>query len=63
MVGSSGADMGAVKSPEEQALCDSLPPSPPSGAEGAQQTIREAVEGKAQEMRSWRRIPSWSISC
>lgn len=55
--------MGAVKSSEGQALCDSLPPSPPSGAEGAQQTIREAVEGKAQEMRSWRRIPSWSISC
>lgn len=56
--------MGAVKSSEEQVLCDSLPPSPPPpGAEGAQQTTREAVEGKAQEMKSWRRIPSWSITC
>lgn len=55
--------MGAAKSSEEQELCDSLPPSPPPGAEGAQQTIREAEEGKAQEMKSWRRIPSWSITC
>lgn len=52
-----------VKSSEEQVVCDSLPPSPPPGAEEVQQTPREAVKGKAQEMKSWRRIPSWSISC
>lgn len=48
--------MGTVKSSEEQVLCDSLPPSPPPppGAEGAQQTIRKAVKGKAQGMKSWR---------
>lgn len=44
--------MGAVKSPEEQALCDSPPPPPPSAAEGTQQTIREAAGGKGQEITS-----------